>query len=77
MSHTKRIYNKKIKKAQRYNIEDINHNMVGFPYVRYGYICMGRCKMCRDSEKDQRVERKRRKEQFNLELRKEEINVSR
>mgnify|MGYP003394579727 CR=1 FL=1 len=77
MSHTKRIYNRKLKKAQRDDISLPNYingiwiNKVGFPYTWRSYICMGRCKMCRDPNREPKLIRKRRKEQFRFDLRNE------
>jgi hypothetical protein len=77
MSHTKRIYNRKLKKAQRYDISSPTYingvwiNRVGFPYTWRSYICMGRCNMCRDPNREPKLIRKRRKEQFRLDLRNE------
>ncbi len=73
MSHTKRIYNNpRVKKAQRVNIDDGNsHMLVGIPLTRRSHICMGRCPMCRDPNKEPRLIRKRLKEQFRLDLKKE------
>ncbi len=82
MSHTRRIYNNpKLKKAQRFNwdalpiINDIgikiNNRIIGIPYTRRSWICMGRCPMCRDPNREPRLIRKRRKEQFRWELKSE------
>lgn len=73
MSHTKRIYNNpRLKKAQRYNIDDGNiHPIIGIPYTRRSWICMGRCPMCRDPNREPKLIRKRAKEQFRLELKNE------
>lgn len=72
MSHTQRIYNRRLKKAQRRNIDDGEiHQFAGFPLTRRSYICMGRCKMCRDPNKEPKLIRKRKKEQFRLEPRSE------
>lgn len=74
MSHTKRIYNNpRLKKAQRYNVDDNEmHIIIGIPYSRKrSWICMGRCPMCRDHNREPRLVRKRRKEQFRFELRNE------
>ena len=84
MSHTKRIYNNpKLKKTHRHywdapeiidergaNIP-INNVIYGFPYTKYKQLCMGRCKMCRDHNKEQRKLRKQRKSQFRLQLKEE------
>ena len=76
MSHTKRIYNKRLKKAQRFNIDDEKmHLWIGIPYTIRSWICMGRCRMCRDPNREPRLVRKRTKEQLRFEL-KSELNVS-
>lgn len=76
MTHTKRIYNNpRIKKAQRYNVDDNQlHLIVGIPLTKRSWICMGKCPMCRDHNKEPRLIRKKLKEQFRLEL-KEEIDT--
>lgn len=76
MSHTKRIYNNpRLKKAQRYNIDDGNiHMRVGIPYTRRSWICMGHCPICRDHNREYRLIRKRIKEQFRFDLN-NEMNV--
>ncbi len=72
MSHTKRIYNKPLKKAQRFNLDDGKmHLFVGIPLTRRSWVCMGRCPMCRDHNRDPRLVRKRTKEQFRFELKSE------
>ncbi len=72
MSHTKRIYNKRLKKAQRFNLDDGKmHLFVGIPLTRRSFICMGKCTMCRDPNRDPRLIRKRIKEQFRFELKEE------
>jgi hypothetical protein len=72
MSHTQRIYNRRLKKAQRRNVDDNEiHTFAGFPLTKRSYICMGRCQMCRDPNKEPRLVRKRVKEQFRLELKSE------
>ena len=53
MSRTKRIY---------------NTNTPGIPFTRRAWICMGRCKLCRDYNKEPRTIRKRLKAQFRHEL---------
>lgn len=77
MSRTKRIYNNpRLKKAQRYNLDDgIIHLIVGIPYTRRSYICMGKCPYCRDHNRDRRLIRKRTKEQFRFELKCELKNL--
>jgi hypothetical protein len=77
MSHTRRIYNNpRIKKAQRFNIDDGEiHLWVGIPFTKRSFICMGRCKMCRDPNREQRLIRKRKKEQLRFEL-KSELDVT-
>ena len=79
MSHTKRIYNRRLKKAQRYNIHNSGYdkngvriNDVGIPFTWRSFICMGHCPIHRkDPNKDQKIVRKRRKEQFKFDLRNE------
>jgi hypothetical protein len=73
LSHTRRIYNNhRIKKAQRFNIDDgYIHTWIGIPYTRKSFICMGRCPMCRDPNREPRLIRKRTKEQFRFELKNE------
>lgn len=69
MSHTKRIYNKRLKKAQRFNLDDGEmHLWIGIPLTRKSWVCMGRCKMCRDPNREPRLVRKRTKEQLRFEL---------
>ena len=77
MSHTLRIYNNpRLKKAQRFNIDDREiHLWIGIPYTRRSFICMGRCKMCRDPNREPRLVRKRTKEQLRFDL-KSELNDS-
>lgn len=66
-----------LKKAQRYDVSlpiyvnGIYINRVGFPLTWRSFICMGRCKMCRDHNKDPKLLRKRRKEQFRFDLKNE------
>lgn len=82
MSHTTRIYNNpRIKKAQRYNLDNLEDidpvlgthmwQQVGIPLTRRSWICMGKCPMCRDHNKEPRVVRKRIQEQLKLELKDE------
>lgn len=73
MSHTRRIYNNpKLNKAQRFNIDDGEiHLWIGIPYTIRSWICMGRCPMCRDPNREPRLLRKRRKEHLRLELKSE------
>lgn len=73
MSHTKRIYNNpRIKKAQRYNIDDGEiHPIVGIPYTYRSFICMGKCRMCRDPNREPRLIRKRIREQLRFDLKEE------
>ncbi len=82
MSHTTRIYNNpRIKKAQRYNIDnqdDIEHilgthtsQQVGIPLTKRSWICMGKCPMCRDHNKETYLVRKRMKDRLRFELTKE------
>ena len=82
MSHTYRIYNNpNLKKAQRYNLDDKSDIIpllrihtsypVGIPFTRRSWICMGRCKLCRDPNKEPRKLRKQRKEQLRSQLKEE------
>lgn len=73
MSHTKRIYNNpRLKKAQRFNLDDEQiHYWVGIPLTFRSWICMGRCRYCRDPNREPRLVRKRLKEQFRLEVKDE------
>ena len=75
MSHTLRIYNNpRLKKAQRFNLDDGEiHVEAGIPLTIKSWICMGRCKMCRDPNRETRLIRRRTKEQFRFEL-KSELN---
>lgn len=75
MSRTRRIYNNpRLKKAQRFNLDDGDiHIWIGIPYTRKSYICMGRCSMCRDPNREPRLIRKRKKEQFRFDF-KNELN---
>lgn len=76
MSHTKRIYNRRLKKAQRFNLDDKGiHLWIGIPYTRRSWICMGRCPMCRDPNREPKIIRKRAKEQLRFELKDELNNV--
>lgn len=90
MSGTIRIYNRVIKKCHRDNLDDgiarhikdmdfssslrnaIHH--YGFPFIKFGQICMGKCKACRNRKLDQKYQRKIRNREFQqivkLELRK-------
>lgn len=74
-----RIYNNpKIKKSQRYNLDDMSdihplfgvhiNRQVGIPLTRRSWICMGKCKVCRDKNREPSLIRKRNKEQFRYEL---------
>jgi hypothetical protein len=72
MSHTKRIYNRRLKKAQRFNLDDGEiHVFVGIPLTRRSWVCMGRCRLCRDPNKEPKLIRKRIRERFRLELKSE------
>lgn len=72
MSHTKRIYNKRLKKVQRFNLDDGQiHLFVGIPLTRRSWICMGRCRLCRDPNREPRLIRKRTKEQLRFEMKSE------
>ena len=69
LSRTKRIYNRRLKKAQRTNLDDMQvHIIHGIPLTRRSQICMGRCPECRDHNKEPRIIRKRAKEEFRLQL---------
>ena len=82
MSHTIRIYNRRLRKAQRYDLNKpimgefgiIVNPSTGIPYTFRSYICMGRCSFCRDPNKETRLIRKRKKEQFRFDLKKE-LNI--
>lgn len=68
MTHTIRIYNRlKVKKAQRYNA-DTGYG-IGIPYTKKSWICMGKCQVCRDVNREPWLVRKRNKEEFRMELR--------
>ena len=73
MSHTRRIYNNpRLKKAQRFNLDDKEiHIFTGIPYTMRSWICMGRCPMCRDPNREPKLIRKRTKERLRFELKKE------
>lgn len=72
MSHTTRIYNRRLKKAQRVNLDDGElHVFIGIPLTVRSWICMGRCPMCRDHNREPRLIRKRTKERLRLELKSE------
>lgn len=73
MSRTRRIYNNpRLKKAQRFNLDDdMVHMRIGIPLTRRSWICMGHCPMCRDHNRDPKLIRKRKKEQFRFDLRNE------
>jgi hypothetical protein len=77
MTRTKRIYNRRLKKTQRDDVSlpvyvnGIRIYRSGFPLTWRSYICMGRCKMCRDYNKEPKLLRKRRKEQFRFDLKNE------
>lgn len=82
MSHTFRIYNNpRLKKAQRFNLDDtfdihplLNTHIglqVGIPLTRRSWICMGKCPMCRDPNKEPKLLRKRQKELLNFYLEEE------
>ena len=79
MSHTKRIYNRKLKKVQRYNIHSSGYdnngvriNDVGIPFTWRSFLCMSHCRIHRKNPGlDQKTLRKKRKEQFRFDLRNE------
>ena len=68
MSRTRRIYNKIVKKAHRYNV--VFHNFTnsiheyGLAYHPYRALCMGYCDSCKDPNLDQKHQRKIRKQEF-------------
>lgn len=69
MSRTRRIYNKKIKKCQRYNIDiGIHIDPTGIPYTKRSWICMGKCPMCRDYKLEPKLIRKKNKEELRMEI---------
>lgn len=72
-SRTKRIYNNpRLKKAQRFNLDDgLLHIWIGIPLTYRSWICMGKCRMCRDPNREPRLIRKRLKEQFRFDLKNE------
>lgn len=82
MSHTFRIYNNpRLKKAQRFNLDDIDpllnmhiSQQVGIPYTKRSWICMGKCPACRDPKREPRKLRRQRKELLRLNL-KDEITL--
>lgn len=80
MSHTIRVYNKRLKKAQRYYLDKPMldetgyirmDRCVGFPLTHRSWICMGKCPQCRDPNREPRLVRKRKKEQLRFELKSE------
>jgi len=83
MSHTRRIYNKIVKKAHRYNVAFHNFtnsiHEYGLAYHPYRALCMSHCGFCRNQELDQKQQRKERKREFlralNEELRKSTLWV--
>lgn len=76
MSHTFRIYNRIVKKAHRYNtaLHEFTNSIheYGLAYHPYRALCMGHCGFCKDSNLDQKHQRKIRKQEFmralNMEL---------
>lgn len=79
MTHTKRIYNNpNLKKAQRYTLDNPNaldptfgfpvSHQVGIPLTKRSWICMGKCPMCRDPNREPRKIRRQNKEQLRVEL---------
>jgi hypothetical protein len=75
MTNTIRIYNRRLKKAQRYDLRrsgydsnGVSINHVGIPFTWRSYICMGNCRIHKDHTKDQRLLRKKRSEQFRFDL---------
>lgn len=70
MTHTKRIYNNpNLKKTPRSHIDEGEYIPRGIPLTYHSYICMGRCRMCRNPTREPRLLRKQRKEQFRWQLR--------
>ena len=96
MTDTQRIYNRFIKKCHRndlddgiitdireINVHDSLRNAIhkyGFPFVKFGELCMGKCKACRNRKLDQKYQRKVRNREFQqivkLELRKSPFSPS-
>ena len=77
MSGTIRIYNKSnLKKAQRYNADDLESNLVGIntyrfvgiPFTKKSWICMGNCKMCKDDANSTKHRRLNDKEIMKMEI---------
>ena len=79
MSRTLRIYNRKIKKCHRANVNDCvvrdfrnslrnSIHYYGLVYHPYRQLCMGHCPSCRDHSKDQKHLRKKRAREFRREL---------
>lgn len=77
MSGTIRIYNRKnLKKAQRYNLDEPEKNLVGvnnyrcvgIPFTIRSWICMGNCPMCKDETKSTKHRRLNYKEIMNIEI---------
>lgn len=84
MSHTKRIYNKKIRKCHRINLNDNTVKNIkeidfrnslwnsiheyGLVYHPFRQLCMGHCSGCKDHSRDQKHLRKIRARDFRREL---------
>ena len=77
MSETIRIYNKSnLKKAQRYDLDNPEENLVGknnyrhvgIPLTRRSWICMGNCKMCKDDANSTKHRRLNDKEIMKIEI---------
>ena len=74
MSRTRRIYNNpNLKKTPRSHIDEDEYIPRGIPFTRRSWICMGKCPMCRDPEREPRVIRKKNAEELRFML-KQELN---
>lgn len=80
MSKTIRIYNRKnLKKAQRYNLDEPEKNLVGInsyrcvgiPFTIRSWICMGNCPMCKDPSNSTKQRRLSYKNELLLQLKEE------
>jgi len=62
MSRTRRFYNEKVSGSwKRFN------DYLGL-FHPWAQRCMGRCSQCRDPDKDQKIQRKKRKVEFHRDL---------
>ena len=69
MSRTRRIYNNpNLKKTVRFNIDKNEHYNGGIPFTKRSWICMGKCAMCRDPEKEPKGIRRKLKNELRYEL---------